>query len=126
MKGQLLDLKKTINLPKTAFPMKANLPQNEPKTLERWEQMKIYDRIRQTENMVGHKLGEFSFTRTFKGHSMKAATEVAAKPAGIPEGAIEQTLAAELTGPPCGDLSNHPRCVASPPLFRHRSRARTR
>jgi isoleucyl-tRNA synthetase len=42
-----LDLKKTINLPKTAFPMKANLPQNEPKTLERWEQMRIYDRIRQ-------------------------------------------------------------------------------
>src|SRR6266540_1959757 len=28
-----------------------------------------------TENMVGHKLGEFSFTRTFKAHSMKAATE---------------------------------------------------
>ena len=39
-----------------------------------------------TENMVGHKLGEFSFTRQFKGHSMKAATEVAAKPAGIPGG----------------------------------------
>jgi ribosomal protein S19 len=29
---------------------------------------------------VGHKLGEFSFTRQFKGHSMKAA-EVSAKPA---------------------------------------------
>ncbi len=27
-----------------------------------------------TENMVGHKLGEFSPTRTFKGHSVKAAT----------------------------------------------------
>src|SRR6266436_4963746 len=39
-----------------------------------------------TENMVGHKLGEFSFTRQFKGHSMRAATEVAAKPAGIPGG----------------------------------------
>ena len=25
-----------------------------------------------TENMVGHKLGEFSATRTFKGHSAKA------------------------------------------------------
>ncbi len=37
-----------------------------------------------TENMVGHKLGEFSFTRQFKGHSVKAATEVAAKPAGAP------------------------------------------
>jgi small subunit ribosomal protein S19 len=34
-----------------------------------------------TENMVGHKLGEFSFTRTFKGHSVKAATEAAARPA---------------------------------------------
>ncbi len=39
-----------------------------------------------TENMVGHKLGEFSFTRTFKAHSMKAATETASKPAGIPGG----------------------------------------
>ena len=37
-----------------------------------------------TENMVGHKLGEFSLTRTFKGHSVKAATEIAAKPAGAP------------------------------------------
>jgi small subunit ribosomal protein S19 len=39
-----------------------------------------------TENMVGHKLGEFSFTRQFKGHSMRAPTEAAAKPAGIPGG----------------------------------------
>jgi small subunit ribosomal protein S19 len=39
-----------------------------------------------TENLVGHKLGEFRFTRQFKGHSMRAATEVAAKPAGIPGG----------------------------------------
>jgi len=31
-----------------------------------------------TENMVGHKLGEFAATRTFKGHSAKAA-ETAAK-----------------------------------------------
>jgi small subunit ribosomal protein S19 len=40
-----------------------------------------------TENMVGHKLGEFSFTRTFKAHSMKAATESAAKPAAAPAAA---------------------------------------
>ncbi len=32
-----------------------------------------------TENMVGHKLGEFSPTRIFKGHSVKAATEKTAK-----------------------------------------------
>jgi small subunit ribosomal protein S19 len=34
-----------------------------------------------TENMVGHKLGEFSPTRTFKGHAAKAATEKSAKSA---------------------------------------------
>jgi small subunit ribosomal protein S19 len=33
-----------------------------------------------TENMVGHKLGEFAPTRTFKGHAAKA--EKAAAPAG--------------------------------------------
>jgi len=42
-----LDLKSTINLPKTDFPMKANLPQNEPAALARWEQMGIYRRIRE-------------------------------------------------------------------------------
>ena len=42
-----LELKATINLPKTAFPMKANLPQNEPKMLARWEQASIYERIRE-------------------------------------------------------------------------------
>lgn len=31
-----------------------------------------------TENMVGHKLGEFSLTRTFKGHAAK--TEKTSKP----------------------------------------------
>lgn len=39
-----------------------------------------------TENMVGHKLGEFSQTRQFKGHSVKAAAETAAKPAAPPPG----------------------------------------
>jgi len=42
-----LDLKKTVNLPKTAFPMKANLPRREPAILARWEQMHLYDRIRE-------------------------------------------------------------------------------
>jgi isoleucyl-tRNA synthetase len=49
-----LELKSTINLPKTDFPMKANLPQNEPKALARWEQMGIYERIR--EARAGAKL----------------------------------------------------------------------
>ena len=42
-----INVKSTVNLPKTDFPMKANLPQNEPKLLERWENEKIYDRLRE-------------------------------------------------------------------------------
>ena len=37
-----------------------------------------------TEQMVGHKLGEFAPTRTFKGHAVKAALERAAGVAGVP------------------------------------------
>jgi isoleucyl-tRNA synthetase len=44
---KLLDLKSTLNLPKTAFPMKANLPQNEPHILAEWEQNDLYKRIQQ-------------------------------------------------------------------------------
>jgi len=32
-----------------------------------------------TENMVGHKLGEFSPTRTFKGHTSRAARAIKIK-----------------------------------------------
>jgi small subunit ribosomal protein S19 len=40
-----------------------------------------------TENMVGHKLGEFSPTRVFKGHSSKAASEKTVAPAPKPASA---------------------------------------
>src|SRR6266576_2573884 len=45
-----LELKKTLNLPKTDFPMKAGLPQNEPKQLEAWHSGNIYERILETRN----------------------------------------------------------------------------
>jgi small subunit ribosomal protein S19 len=35
-----------------------------------------------TENMVGHKLGEFSPTRSFRGHTAKSAAEKSGSPAG--------------------------------------------
>ncbi|MGH9508517.1 MAG: isoleucine--tRNA ligase, partial [Terriglobales bacterium] len=41
-----LDLKSTVNLPKTVFSMKANLPLNEPTMLARWAELRLYDRIR--------------------------------------------------------------------------------
>jgi len=41
------EMKSTLNLPHGDFPMKANLPQNEPRLLERWDKMGIYARIRE-------------------------------------------------------------------------------
>src|SRR6266404_3043804 len=46
--AEALELKKTLNLPKTDFPMKAGLPQNEPKQLEAWHAGNIYERILDT------------------------------------------------------------------------------
>src|SRR5271170_142635 len=39
-------LKSTLNLPQTTFPMKANLPDNEPKRLAAWQQQHLYAQIR--------------------------------------------------------------------------------
>ena len=45
-KGKSAELKATLNLPHTSFPMKANLPQREPQLLEKWESTKLYEQIR--------------------------------------------------------------------------------
>ena len=39
-------LKSTLNLPATTFPMKANLPENEPKRLAAWQKQHLYAQIR--------------------------------------------------------------------------------
>ena len=35
-----------LNLPKTSFSMKANLPSKEPKILENWDKTKLYEKLR--------------------------------------------------------------------------------
>ncbi len=42
-----LDLKSTLNLPRTRFPMKANLPQTEPARLAKWQSIGLYARVRE-------------------------------------------------------------------------------
>lgn len=42
----MTDYKDTLNLPKTAFPMKGNLPNREPAMLERWLETDLYARMR--------------------------------------------------------------------------------
>ena len=43
-----MEMKDTLNLPSTDFPMKANLTQREPELLARWEKEKLYEKIRQS------------------------------------------------------------------------------
>ena len=45
-----MDYKETLNLPRTSFPMKANLPQREPEMLDRWENSALYHRLREAAN----------------------------------------------------------------------------
>ena len=54
-----LDLKKTVNLPKTDFSQKANLAQNEPARLEKWGKLDLYRLIRRT-----RKAARSSFSTT--------------------------------------------------------------
>ena len=41
------ELKATLTLPQTAFPMKANLPQNEPSRLKKWAEIGLYKKLRE-------------------------------------------------------------------------------
>ena len=41
-----VDYKATVFLPKTDFPMRADLPEREPKILARWQEMKLLQRLR--------------------------------------------------------------------------------
>ncbi|MDX8347544.1 isoleucine--tRNA ligase [Cognatiyoonia sp. IB215446] len=43
------DYKDTLNLPRTDFPMRAGLPKREPDWLARWEEIGVYDRLREKE-----------------------------------------------------------------------------
>ncbi len=43
----MTDYKATLNLPETAFPMKAGLPQREPEALKRWDGLGLYQKLRQ-------------------------------------------------------------------------------
>ena len=42
----MTDYKATLNLPHTEFPMRGNLPQREPAILKKWQEGKLYEKIR--------------------------------------------------------------------------------
>jgi isoleucyl-tRNA synthetase len=48
------DYKETLNLPKTGFPMKANLTEREPAMIKFWEDMKIYEQLQERRKGSDH------------------------------------------------------------------------
>ena len=43
--SEQVNYKDTLQLPKTDFPMKANLPQTEPQKIDTWQDSKIYEKM---------------------------------------------------------------------------------
>lgn len=64
----------TVNLPQTKFPMRANLPQTEPETLQLWEAMDLYrcvqERTRGHEQFILHDGPPFSNGNIHLGHAL--------------------------------------------------------
>ena len=73
----MTDYKNTLNLPHTDFPMKANLPQREPETLQRWEQMQLYQQLRTrrkgTKKFILHDGPPYANGHTHIGHAVNKA-----------------------------------------------------
>ncbi len=69
-----MDYKSTLNLPKTDFPMKANLPQREPEMLARWAQERLYERIQESrqgrERYILHDGPPYANGRIHIGHAL--------------------------------------------------------
>ena len=42
-----IDYSKTLYLPQTDFPMRAGLPEKEPRTVARWQEMDLYRKLRE-------------------------------------------------------------------------------
>ena len=69
-----MEIKDTLNLPETNFPMKASLTKAEPQMLEWWEKEKIYEEIRQSskgkEKFVFHDGPPYANGHIHMGHAL--------------------------------------------------------
>ena len=93
------DYKATLNLPRTDFPMKANLPQREPELLAWWEEQRLYEKIQEAGKSrppyVLHDGPPYANGRIHIGHALnkilkdivvKSKTMVASMPLTFPAG----------------------------------------
>ena len=52
-----VDYGKTLNLPKTDFPMRGGLPEKEPQILKSWEEKDLYKKRLNRNRLKGKKFG---------------------------------------------------------------------
>ncbi len=69
-----MDYKSTLNLPKTDFPMRANLPEREPQILRQWEETRLYQQLRKArrdrEMWILHDGPPYANGRIHMGHAL--------------------------------------------------------
>ena len=67
--------KDTINLPKTAFPMKAGLPNREPQIIKKWQSLNVYHTLQQqraeAEPFILHDGPPYANGNIHTGHAMQ-------------------------------------------------------
>ncbi|RMD79794.1 MAG: isoleucine--tRNA ligase [Gammaproteobacteria bacterium] len=82
------DYKHTLNLPRTGFPMRAELPKREPERLRRWEELALYRRLREARRgsprFVLHDGPPYANGRIHIGHAVnKILKDVVVKAQGL-------------------------------------------
>ena len=56
-----MDFNKTVNLPKTDFPMRAGLPKREPDMLKHWEELDLYNELLKENEGKLHELADYLY-----------------------------------------------------------------
>lgn len=82
------DYKHTLNLPETDFPMRGNLPKREPARLARWQELDLYQRLRETgqgrESFVLHDGPPYANGSIHIGHAVnKILKDIIVKAKGL-------------------------------------------
>ena len=109
-----MDYNKTINLPKTDFPMRAGLPKREPEMLKRWQEQDVYhEMLKKNEGKPRFNLHDgppFSNGALHMGHALNKAIKdfITRSPCGA-------------TTPPISPAGTTTACPSSPPSSRSRS-----
>ena len=85
-----MDYNKTINLPKTDFPMRAGLPKREPEMLKRWQEQDVYNELLKKNegkplfSLHDGRLGQPRYAHRVRHHQAEQAEPQGYEHSGLP------------------------------------------